>query len=66
MQFTSEMNWDDTDFIVWSLLLFFAGSVCLLATRKLPHSKWRGIWRMIGDDGREACRHKRKPENATA
>ncbi len=47
MQFTSEMNWDDTDFIVWGLLLFFAGSVCLLATRKLPHSKWRGIWRMI-------------------
>lgn len=47
MQFTSEVNWDETDFIVWGLLLFGAGSGCLWAIRKLPRSKWLGAGALI-------------------
>jgi len=48
MQFTSEMNWDETDFLVWGLLLSVAASVCLLAARKLPRGKWLGAGVLIG------------------
>lgn len=48
MQFTSEVSWDETDFLVWGLLLFVAASVCLLAIRKLPRSKWLGAGMLIG------------------
>lgn len=40
MRFTSEVNWDETDFLVWGVLLFAAGSACLWVSRKVPRSKW--------------------------
>lgn len=40
MQFTSEVNWDETDFIVWAILLFAAGSACLWVSRKVPRNRW--------------------------
>ncbi|HKL50315.1 MAG TPA: hypothetical protein VJ908_04025 [Wenzhouxiangellaceae bacterium] len=48
MQFTREVNWDGTDFVAWGLLLFVAGGVCLLVTRKLPRSTWLGAGVLIG------------------
>jgi len=47
MQFTTEVNWNGTDFIVWSLLLLVAGSIGILVTSKLPRSKWLGAGVLI-------------------
>ena len=47
MQFTNEMNWDETDFLVWAMLLFGAGSACLWVSRKVPRSKWLGAGALI-------------------
>ena len=40
MQFTSAMTWDETDFLVWAILLFVAGSACLWIGRKVPRRRW--------------------------
>ena len=41
MQFTNEMNWDETDFIVFGTMLFSACSVYELAARMTPNSAYR-------------------------
>lgn len=40
MQFTSEVDWSATDFLVWGVLLLGAGSAFLWARRRLPRSRW--------------------------
>ena len=41
MRFTSEMNWDETDFIVWGAMLALAAGAYELATRMSPNRAYR-------------------------
>lgn len=41
MQFTSEVNWDETDFIVAGVLLLGTGLTCELVLRKVKKTKYR-------------------------
>jgi hypothetical protein len=41
MQFTNEVNWDDTDFVVFGAMLFGACGVYELAARMTPNSAYR-------------------------
>jgi len=46
MQFSSEVKWDVTDFVVMGLLLFAAGAagaLFVLAARKAPHKYWLAL-----------------------
>ncbi len=43
MQFTNEVNWDGTDFIVMGFLLFVTSSMFVMASRKLPRKYWPAI-----------------------
>jgi hypothetical protein len=40
MQFTKEMNWDETDFIVMGFLIFVTSSLFVLVARKLSRKYW--------------------------
>lgn len=40
MQFTSEVSWDSTDFIVMGSLIFGMGSLFVLTARKIERKYW--------------------------
>ena len=40
MHFTSEVNWDPSDFLVMGALLFGTGSTFVLIARKVPRKYW--------------------------
>ena len=41
MQFTKEVNWTLSDFVVAGVLLFGTGLICELAIRKIKNTKYR-------------------------
>ncbi|HET8554278.1 MAG TPA: hypothetical protein VFL78_05570 [Rhodanobacteraceae bacterium] len=43
MQFTAEVNWDLTDFVVMGVLVFGTGSLFVLAARKVPRKYWLAL-----------------------
>ncbi len=43
MQFTNEVNWDLTDFIIMGALLLVTGLAIELVTRKITSAKWRFV-----------------------
>lgn len=47
MQFTSEVDWNAADFLVWGVLLLGAAGAFLWARRRLPRSKWWGAGAVI-------------------
>lgn len=40
MQFTNEVHWNVADFIIMGVLVFGAGTVFVLAARKIPQKYW--------------------------
>ena len=47
MQFTNEVNWDETDFTVMGLFLFCAGSTFVLLSRKVSGKYRMGIGALL-------------------
>lgn len=43
MQFTDQVNWTASDFVIMGILLFGTGIVCELALRMLSHSRYKYV-----------------------